>query len=164
MWYPLDGSLPKYVCNDLAQHPRFSLCLLIGWNVWKSSEMDNTQFKFGKQFSCLTWHLAYRTTRTILWSHIHFVSRQSLQAMAPMNISHSLICHLLWYTLDGSLPKLCQMTLPFIPDGQHEKWKSLTIFFITTGYNENLNKKILGGGLFQNGVCLLHPLSNMAIT
>jgi len=63
--------------------------------------------------------------------------------MAPMNISHSLVCHLLRYILNGSLPKLYQMTLPFIQDGQREKWKSWTIFFTTNGYNENLNKKIL---------------------
>jgi hypothetical protein len=49
----------------------------------------------------------------------------------------------------------CESTLPFIPDGQHEKWKSLTIFFITTGYNENLNKKILGGSLPK--WCLFTP-------
>lgn len=47
------------------------------------------------------------------------------------------------------------MTLPFIPDGQHEKWKSLTIFFITTGYNENLNKKRLGVSLPK--WCLFTP-------
>ena len=40
---------------------------------------------------------------------------------------------LVWYSLNGPLPKFCPRTLPFIQDGWHgvrlvENWKSLTIW------------------------------------
>jgi hypothetical protein len=44
----------------------------------------------------------------------------STEPKPQLNFYHSLSCHLLWYSFDGPLPKLCLMTLPLNKDGQQE--------------------------------------------